>query len=349
MIFALLGILTTFVFASPMGVQEEWSRISDPLVMGKHFEIRFHMLPLSAQVNRPGHYWSGDYWAMNKGNINFRWNAKTNQINYRSPTKEEVMLMSQAELAHLAPSEKYDLFMGRYWYPLKQEVAKITAYEAESWEGICHGWAPASMNHMEPTPKTLKNPDGLSIPFGSSDIKAIISYFYAFPYQVPSTYQVGRRCDRTVMDTNEDCHQDLNAGAFHIVLTNKIGLENKGIVADLNRYRQVWNHPILAYSSKVLSEGGARLDSAPGTTRTANISTTVTYVSGASHSWNPQNGTRAHKTESMVLNYIIEIDGYGNILGGMWKSAQRPDFLWIKDAPVKFGGNYLRMKELLND
>ena len=331
-----------------MGIQEEWSRISDPLVMGKHFEIRFYMLPLNGKVNRPGKYWSGDYWAMNKGNINRRWNARV-QSNYTSPSEAQVKSMSQEELALLSPAEKYDLFVGRYWYPLKQEVAKNSGYDAQDWEGICHGWAPASMNHNEPTPKTLRNPDGVMIPFGSSDIKAIISYFYAFPYQVPSTYQVGRRCDRTVMDTNEDCKQDLNAGAFHIVLTNKIALENKGIVADLNRFRQVWNHPIFGYSSRILSEGGARSDSAPGTKRTVNISTTVTYVSEAPNSWYPQNGTRDHDIETMVFNYIVEIDAYGNIVGGMWKSIQRPDFLWIKDAPAKFGGNYLRMNELLND
>lgn len=348
MIFALICILTSYTFAAPMGIQEEWSRISDPLVMGKNFEIRFYMLPLKASVDKPGRYWSGDYWAMNKGNINKRWNAKV-QSGYNSPTKEQAQLMSETQLAQLSPAEKYDLLMGRYWYPLKQEVARITDYDAESWEGICHGWAPASMNHAEPTPKTLKNPDGIMIPFGSSDIKGLISYFYAFPYQVPSTYQVGRRCDRTVLDTNEDCKQDLNAGAFHIVLANKIGLENKGIVADLNRFRQVWNHPIFAYSTRILSEGGPKSDSAPGTTRTVNVSTTVSYVSSASNSWNPQNGTRAHSIESMVFNYVIEIDGYGNILGGMWKSVQRPDFLWIKDAPLKFGGNYLRMNELLND
>ncbi len=344
----LIYLVSTLTFAAPMGIQEEWSRISDPLVMGKHFEIRLYMLPTSAKVDRLQKFWSGDYWAMNKGNINKRWFSGQG-LKYTSPTKEQVLQMSEKELANLSPAEKYDLFMGRYWYPLKQEVTKLTSYDAQSWEGICHGWAPASMNHNEPTPKVLKNPDGISIPFGSSDIKAILSYYYAYPYQTPTNYQVGRRCDRTILDTNEDCKQDLNAGAFHIVLANKIGLENRGIIADLNRFQQVWNHPIFAYTSRIQSEGGPRSDSAPGTARTVNMSTTVSYVSESDNSWTPQNGTRAHDIETMTFNYTLEVDAYGNIVGGMWRSVQRPDFLWIKDAPTKYGGNYLRLKELLND
>lgn len=335
-------------FSAPLGIQGEWSRVSDPLVMGNHFEIRFFMLPLKGEVQQPNKYWSGDYWAMNKGNINRRWNAKTD-FKISSPTKESALSMTSEEIAQLSPAEKFDLLMGRYWYPIKQEVAKITDYDAQNWEGICHGWAPASMNHNEPKPKTLANPDGIMVPFGSSDIKAILSFFYAFPYQVPSTYQVGRRCDHTFGTRDADCKQDLNAGAFHIVLTNKIALENKGIIADLNRLRQVWNHPIFRFSSKITGEGRARADSAPGTTRTVHIKTTVSYVSSSPNSWNPQNGTSAHKIKTMPFNYILEIDVHGNIVGGTWKSPQRPDFLWIKDAPQKFGGNYLHLKELLND
>lgn len=85
--------------------------------------------------------------------------------------------MTSTDIARLSPAEKFDFLNGPYYYPLKAEVEKLAAYDAESWEGICHGRAPASMNHNEPRPKILRNPDGIKIYFGSADIKAILSYY----------------------------------------------------------------------------------------------------------------------------------------------------------------------------
>jgi hypothetical protein len=45
--------------------------------------------------------------------------------------------------------------------------------------GLCHGWAPASITYAEPKPITVTNADGITIPFGSSDIKAQLTYFAA--------------------------------------------------------------------------------------------------------------------------------------------------------------------------
>ena len=86
------------------------------------------------------------------------------------------------------------------------------------------------------------NPDGIRIPFGSSDIKALVSYYYANGF-ISNTHQMGRRCYED--GNRSDCEEDLNAGAFHIVLVNKIALRNEGIIIDLKRGLEVWNHPII--------------------------------------------------------------------------------------------------------
>jgi hypothetical protein len=331
-------------FASSMSIQERWSRVSDPLIMNLNAETRLFALPESGQVKTKNRFWSGDYWPLNQGMINFRWNA-SEDFPKKSPTFIELKVMNQAQLAQLSPAEKFDILNARYDYPLHREVEKKSNPHAEDWEGICHGWAPASMNHNEPLPKVLKNPHGLFIPFGSSDIKGLISYFYAYPYQVANTHQVGTRCE----ETNE-CEKDLNAGAFHIILTNKIGLEGQGLIADVAQSKEVWNHPIYSYQSQVSKTSqGPKANSAPGTTRTVQVRTTITYTVETENYWQPvSNSNRSHVTQT-EFRYSLEIDIYGQVIGGEWISKKRPDFLWTMSRPEKFSGNFARLSELLND
>jgi hypothetical protein len=342
----ILVMFASYGFAASLGIQERWSSISDPLIMGSSFETRFYALPLKGQVKNQTRFWSGDYWALNKGNIDRRWNARGSMLNVAPPNRSQLKQMSQDEIAQLSPAEKMDLLNGLYHYPLKAEVKKISDPGAQSWEGICHGWAPASMNHNEPVPKTLVNPDGVAIPFGSSDIKAILSYFYAYPYYVENTRQVGRRCYGGRTNPDQDCKQDLNAGAFHIVLANKISLENTGFIADMDRWQQVWNHPIMGYETKVLDEQrGGRSGAAPGTIRTLRVRTVISYVDETGNSWER---VRA-KIETKTLEYFLELNTQGLIIGGEWRYLARPDFLWLKESPVVYTGIFYRLKELLND
>lgn len=49
------------------------------------------------------------------------------------------------------------------------------------------------------------------------------------------------------------------------------------------------------------------------------------------------------------MDYNLDINANGEIIGGEWKSAARPDFLWLKEKPAKFTGDYERLADLLND
>lgn len=349
-IFALFA-LTSLSYASPNQIEEAWENISDPEIMSYFFTRSFKELPLQGKVLPSTKYWSGDYWALRNGNINFRWYAKKKiGFNHISPTKERARKMTIPELAELAPSEKYDLFTGRYDYPLRDEVTRISDPEAEIWEGICHGWSPATMNHEEPIPKLMKNPDGIEIPFGSTDIKALISYYYAYGFQTPTTNQMGLRCFRGGFFNREhDCWDDMNAGAFHIVLANRIGIDGKGFVADLQRYKEVWNHPINKYTSVVTDQYGPDGNNAPGTVKVVRVRTTVTYIDENGHDWQPVHGTAKQFEKTIVYEYELDLDGFGKIIGGLWISKARPDFLWMKAKPFKFEGKLSRLGELLND
>lgn len=338
----------SFAISATLGIQQEWEGVSSPLIMGQNLETRFILLPMKAQINRPHKYWSGDYWPLNKGLINYRWNS-TSLKNMPAPDKQQVKTWSQEELKQLSPAEKFDLLNGRYWYPLRDEVESYSNYNAKRWEGICHGWAPASMNHNEPFSKVLKNPDGILIPFGSSDIKALLSYFYAYPYQVPDTHQMGRRCEAGMINVSEDCRQDLNAGAFHIVMSNRIGIDNTGLIADMDRYKEIWNQPIVGYESRIVKESGSVYHSANGTVRTVRLKTKISYIYESKNTWEPLMGPQAQEIRTQEFKYDLDIDINGQIIGGHWRSLERPDFLWIKEKPTRFTGNYLRLPELLND
>jgi hypothetical protein len=339
----------TAALASPM-LDEAWGPLSDPTIMGQMFVKKFSELPRGGMAGMGTRFWSGDYWPLRKGSINYRWNAdRPSGFNLVSPSKEEIMYMSEKELEKLAPSEKYDIFVGRYDYPLKNEVALVADKKADDWKGICHGWAPASINHNEPTPKTLLNPDGIPVPFGSADIKALLSYYYAYGFQVDNTHQMGRRCyDENGRET--DCETDLNAGAFHIVLANKIGIEKVGFVADMDPGKEVWNQPVHSYESVVLKEiNKPGRNAAPGTVQTLLVKTTITYIDESENYWNKILGTPFQKEQKATFKYEVELDKDGIIIGGHWKSRNIPDFLWVKRRPFIYEGNLSRLGELLND
>jgi hypothetical protein len=310
---------------------------SSPDIMNKDFEKKFSKLPLEGVVSSGRKFWSSDYWALFKGGINYRWNsASPTGFDLNSPSFQEALQMSQEDLKQLAPSEKFDLLLGNYNYPLKTEVGKRATRNRREWEGICHGWAMAALNHSEPIPRVLSNPNGLLIPFGSSDIKALLSYYYAYKYDPESTHQMGKRCRG-----NRNCYkEDMNAGAFHIVLANLVGLEGDSFIADIERKHEVWNQVVKDYKSEILSSSEKAII----------IKTTVRYVFNIKeNSWLPANETPNQTFKEIVYEYSLELNRDGRIVGGTWISKDRPDFLWKVSKEDNFKGPFQSLKRLLID
>lgn len=344
-------VLVAFLFLSGLafaGPLREWESYSDPAIRSSSFERNFSRLPLSGAPKDLQKLWASDYWARKKGSINRRWNTRDQQgFKLVSPSFEESRVMTETELAALAPSEKLDLLNGDYGYSLVKEVDEIADKGAPIWHGICNGWSPASINHNEPTPKTLTSPYGLRVPFGSSDIKALLSYYYAFHHSVDSTRQMGKRC----FLIGPGCDEDLNAGAFHIVLANTLGLRGESFIADVERGRQVWNHAVNSYAVKVVDGNlPPAKDSAKGTLRRIRVITEMSYVASIkANSWYPTNGTADHIDALKTYEYTLDVDPSGAIIGGEWISKARPDFLWGMDKAQSFSGRFARLSELLND
>src|SRR5690606_4730651 len=313
--------------------------------------FKFSDFPLEGAIEEGENLWSGDHWPMNKSSINFRWQTNERDFNqYQSPTLEELKLMSEAEIAMLSPSEKYDILRGDYNYSLFKHVGSKTNIIALAWEGIGDGWAAATIFHSEPRPATLTNPDNLVVSFGSSDVKALLSYYYS-AFHTSAREQMGLRCNSTQETSAEDsnCHEDLTAAQFHLALAKVIGQSKQSIVMDIDRYEQVWNHPIISYNATIASEGDPTENAPRGTVKTLGIKNKVSYLDRSyNHAWNTVKNTWNQVITNRVYTYQLHLNNRGDVIGSNWVSHDRPDFLWLPMRANGFKGQLSELGRILS-
>lgn len=325
-----LAVLSTYALAT---TPEPWDGLSDPEIISSGFTAELKKLPRKGAMNYDPRAWSGHWWPSKEGGINNRWDIpRPEGFTYRSLSKAELLRASPEVISSLSPAEKFDIAFQRYSYPLRQEVARTVSPNASDWDGICHGWAPAAINHDEPVAFSVKNGDGIAVSFSSSDMKALLSYGYASHIDNSSERHMGLRCNfgRWTGGPRE-CDQDLNAGAFHIILTNELGIHHRSFVADLDRFREVWNQPIAAFD--VLSVSKARRPSPGAAASAVNevvVKVKVFYVLESEPSRSTVLGTKDQAFDKVDYQYTLELDNRGHIVGGRWLSEARPDFVWTK-------------------
>lgn len=320
----------------PSHPHEAWDERNHPENLNTYGQTEiFDKLPLSGQIE--GEPWSDTYWPSYQGGIAQRWygNSSLNQFEYTPHSHEEASHLSLAELAGLSPAEKYDLYTGSPRDGLLDHERRRVGPSDAPWEGLCHGWAAASLTFSEPKPLLAKGPNGLVIPFGAADLKALLSLAQGNYGTTPVQF-LGSRCKSDLQRDPEasmspPC-RDTNAGSFHLVLANRIGLRKKGFVMDVTRDREVWNHPVFAYRSRIESTRFPSPGAAPGTDLEIVVTTEVDYTIETLPSWTSLVGTAGNDSRTGEYRYVLEIDGEGSIIGGEWLQEDRPDFLWHQEA-----------------
>ncbi len=312
---------------------------NDPDLLEPDFERRFDALPRSGSaINKP---WTDSYWPKNKGGISLRWQTNESHT-YQSPGRDEVMAMSEAELAQLSPSEKYDLFVGNYEYALNYRITSGNRATESSWQGYCHGWTIASMHFDEPQPVTVVNPDGVRIPFGSSDVKALLTIFQG--EVVRSTYSVAEipfKKETRVMGslclsnepTSPQC-ADTNPGSFHIAMANYLGIQQRAFGIDATTTYEKWNHPVFDYRTTLLERQRTNATGANAVAERLYIRSDVTYALEIEPAWNPMNDSPEYPQKTKAYHYTLELDAAGNIVGGEWLTALE-------------GGRYMSLSEAI--
>jgi hypothetical protein len=143
----------------------------------------------------------------------------------------------------------------------------------------------------------------------------------------------------------------MNAGAFHIILANKVGLKGKGFIADIENGTEVWNQVVYNYDSQIVEMNlPPAINSARGTVRVVRMKTKVRVVFNiVNNSWLPANGTELQTFKDNDYEYDLDLDRRGKIIGGVWISKIRPDFVWLIHPPKNFGTQLSKLPKLLND
>jgi hypothetical protein len=375
-ILTLVMLSTSLAYAEPFNPSnnpQNFSRIA-----GTRLITKFSQLPSSGELSDSRRGWSESYWPSNLGGIAYRWNHPNPQpFKYRLHSKSELLNMSREELEQLSPAELYDIANGDYNYTLTKKTFSLYNTRDLWWEGICHGWAQAATNYPEPSPVLVRNKDGIRVPFGASDIKALLAMHDAYNYKGSSFGFVGVRCrengkvegegderDRfpnppaPELANSPEC-SDVNAGSFHVVLSNMIGIHGRGFVADIDRYNDVWNQPITNYTSSVIRDVPVA-NSSNGVTRKIHLKTVMTYgeelkfytpeleAEGMRNfvSKKPVTGTPHQIFKSKNYEYILELNSAGEIIGGEWISETRPDFMWLYSRHSTFKNSPVPLAEL---
>ncbi len=254
--------------------------------------------------------------------------------------------MSQAQLSQLSPAEKFDLVRGLYDYPLSTSVAKGSKKSAKDYEGVCDGWTASAIQFAEPKPVTVTNPDDVVIPFGSSDVKALMSYDVSInqPAGIMKSVFAGKYCVNPVgirLGT-ANC-TDINPGAFHVILANQIGIKKESFAVDIDPTRETWNQPVYGFEFDI-----------KGTTKSEHAATAYIVHAkflyaeddpeGAEEkknvfTWEPTVGTVKYNGAVLECDYILEVDYSGRITGGEWLGASKgnhPDLFWMPTKKIQF-------------
>jgi len=210
----------------------------------------------------------------------------------------------------------------------------------EGWWGHCHAWAPASYMYSEPQHAVTVN----GTTFEVADIKALAEA----TLEGGNSLFLGGRCNARDVERDEfgrptdvEC-RDTNAGALHVVLLNRMGAEELSFVIDATWDYQVWNQPVRDYTITLQEEiqlqealqllGRSDVEEYPYSSeaqRFVHVNTTLRYIVEGHATRTPyipqlDNFTRTHR-----YDYILELDGAGNIIGGEWLDNEpHPDFIW---------------------
>lgn len=308
--------------------------------------------------------WVGNFWPLSKGMIAHRyadltierngpWNYYLNNFN-ESPPMDYI---KKGKIDLLSPAEKYDLLLGdvnfsltkKMWAWGKMEMDKYS--QIKGWAGIGHGLALASLKFPNPlhSIKIWSIDKKYIITFTPDDIKAIGSMFYSLGTENPRT--MGQRCREENPQlgnngrlTTEECF-DLNPGKFHIALVNQIGLAQKSFVMDVAYNEPIWHYPVVGYrfeyfnlkkpynqanfESALIKRSKFENDpfSAFRSGKTEFLIGIRAQVLSASYK-NPGYAVSYPKPKIFDYEYELELDKDLNIVGGEWRSKERPDFIW---------------------
>jgi hypothetical protein len=302
--------------------------------LGSQPQTNFDLMPMSVHLKIIP--WASGYWPDALGGISRRWKYTdvSASLFYPLPTEMQIKKMTSTSVANLSPAEKLDVLEGHYDMPTLKAVRAGEKYSVPEWTGLCDGVAMASTEFPEPDSVTLKNPDGIAVPFGSSDIKALLA-FYSEKSLKNEIVQLGERCD--AQEPTEDIASctDISPLDFHLAIAHRLAVDKKPLMADVTWDRMVWNHALFAFDSKILERAGPQQLSKKLKFKTpeSEIKEVVrlrTRVLANNYKVNEhwRKSAAKDKIVEKYWFYAFALDSHGHVKDSVWESYEHPDFVW---------------------
>jgi hypothetical protein len=335
--------------------------------------------------------WSGSYWSLRRGMVARpyermeRWTWKGHHRLFEKRARKELPKfdgMKQRDLDTLGPSEKYDLLLGDrsfdlthkiwdyiYKWGTQKKYGFMTHIDADmnewgtyrqsermaAWEGICHGWAPASILFPRPRkPVTFSLTGGKKVTFYPDDIKALLSLLtangaiqshvlmegYRCEEKKPSRDSFGRYFDwgdeddgieiddgSDPSDSGDEVVEnvakyppscaDVHPAIWHLALSNFMGLEGRSFVVDKDPRMKIANYPIVAYRFDYFNPMSEKFTSLKNA-----------LVKVEDYTWDPYQDYRNPETR-----YIVGVKSQYSYAG--WKQPNHQDYDSPREDKIK--------------
>ena len=341
-----LTLVISSVTSNAYSNKRAWDASNSPRNFYQSWVGQLDQLPTKAKAANDA--WSGYYWPHKTGGIAFRWDGEdnlqnpsqsSNPHNYQTPSQDEFLNMSRDQKNALSPAEKYDIFQGRFDYPTVKRERERTNPNQPLWFGVCEGWTAASIIYNQPKPFSVRIEDENTLDFTAADVKALLSY-HESQFNPGVTALVGKRCEG---NAGGECW-DTNPATLHLALTNHIGNLKEAFAMDVDGGAEVWNQPIIAFTSKIKKSNKISAYAAQGTVRQVKVKTEVQYLQESAPLPFALN---APLIKIAKYEYTLELNQNGEIIGGEWISQTRPDFLWIPNGSNFSNSGYYKNIETL--
>ncbi len=231
----------------------------------------------------------------------------------------------------------------------------------QGWFGHCHAWAPAAFMYPEPQHAVTYQGETFEV----ADIKALANA----TLEGGRSKFLGGRCNAEEAERDEygriiatEC-RDTNAGAFHVVVLNRMGIRKASFVMDATYDSEVWNQPVRDYTINKQEEidvaKALELVKRTDVTewpysdaeRFVHVKMDFRYVVEGNASATPYLDRIDAYTRSHDYNYILELEADGTIIGGEWiDDAPHPDFIWApygtNDVGPQWGTKVIRKADV---
>ena len=244
---------------------DQWGSGDAPTIFDATVKTTLADLPLDGEATSIP--WASSYWPVYRDSINMRWDGASSEsasFKYGKAfgvadveTKVSKYHGIDAQTSRKACTKTADC-NATIGEACALRTGATSGRCIPTWWGICHAWAPGSI--MEAEPKHAVTRGGVT--FKVNDIKALVT----LAYNETSSRFVSLRCDKDnaasaihfdaygrPTEADREC-RDTNAGTYHILLANYLGLRGQSFVEDRTFDDEVWNQPLRGFRFTQLKE-----------------------------------------------------------------------------------------------